>query len=157
MMAVTDLRGQLVVLRTRIRRRDMRGAEAMLDTLLAQATSNGHQPTLKLPPLRKASKAMCPFGWKYTAKGKQIRDSRHMCGPECSWTAAEAFAWLRETPYRTSPGVKVLPRLVPAPPCVNCDRKRSDHWEPAADPVTGRLTGYRAIKECKYTPAEKGA
>ena len=81
MMAATDLRGQLVVLRTRIRRRDMRGAEAMLDTLLAQATSNGHAPTLKLPPLRKASKAECPFGWKYTAKGKQIRDRRHTCGP----------------------------------------------------------------------------
>ncbi len=157
MMAVTDLRGQLVLLRTRIRQRDVRAAEALIGVLIAQATSNGHAPALKLPPLRKASKAACPFGWKYTAKGKKIRDRRHTCGPECSWTGQEALAWASETPYKIAPGVEILPRLVPVPPCVNCDRKRSDHWEPAADPVTGRLTGYRAIKECKYTPAAKGA
>ncbi len=157
MMAATDLRGQLVQLRTHVRRRDVGAAEALIETLIAQATSNGHAPTLKLPPPRKATKAACPFGRKYTAKGRQTRDRRHTCGPECSWTGQEALAWASETPYKIAPGVEILPRLVPVSPCANCDRKRSDHWEPATDPVTGRLTGYRAIKECNYTPAEKGA
>ncbi len=149
-----DLRGQLVQLRTLVRRRDVRGAEALIDALIAQATGNGQAPALKLPPMRKPAKATCPFGWKYSAKGKQTRDRRHTCGPECSWGPEEVRHWLATTPY---PGFDSPPRLVPVPPCANCDRKRSDHWEPAADPVTGRLTGYRAIKECTYTPAAKGA
>ena len=148
-----DLRGQLVLLRTHVRRRDLRAAEALLDTLIVQAASNGHAPTLRLPPLRKAPSKACPFGWKYSAKGKRQRNRKHVCGPECSWSSAEALAWLRETPYKIAPGVEIMSRLVPIPPCANCDRKRSDHWEPAADSVTGRLTGYRAIKECTYEPA----
>ena len=152
-----DLRGQLVQLRTHIRRRDVRGAEALIDTLIAQATGNGHAPTPKLPLLHKTSRAACPFGWKYTAKGKQTRDRRHTCGPECSWGPEKVRHWLATTPYKLGRGDDFVPRLVRVPLCANCDRRRSDHWEPAADPVTGRLTGYRAIKECDYTPAERGA
>ncbi len=147
MMAATDLRSQLVQLRTHVRRRDVRAAEELLGALIAETASNGHAPTL--PLLRRASKHTCTYGWKYTAKGQRTRNRKHSCGPECLWGPEEVRDWLATTPYRVAPGVEIVSRLVPAPACVKCDRSRSDHWE-AVNDDNGFLRGYRAIKECQY-------
>lgn len=91
----------------------------------------------------------CPFGWKYGKAGATV-NRKHECGPECSWDWGMVKDWLNLTPY---PGFAEPPRLIPVPACTRCDRKRSDHWIPAADKVTGHLTGYKPIKECVYAAA----
>ena len=58
MMAATDLRSQLVLLRTHVRRRDVRAAEELLGALIAETASNGHTPALS--PLRRASTGAWP-------------------------------------------------------------------------------------------------
>ena len=147
MMAATDLRSQLVMLRTHVRRRDVRAAEELLGALIAETASNGHTPALS--PLRRASKDTCAYGWKYTAKGTRTRNRKHVCTGVCSWSGEEALAWLRDTPYKIAPGVEILARLIPIPACAKCDRSRSDHWEAVSD-EDGRLQGFRAIEECQY-------
>ena len=155
-----DLRGQLVLLRTHVRRRDMRAAEALIDTLIVEAEHEARLQRIVRTPTRRTNgrtngrRPDCRFGWKYGKKGA-TRNRKHVCGPECSWTARECLDW--NPPIKVRGKLTMQTRLVPVPPCANCDRTRADHWEPAADKVTGRLTGYRAIKECKYAPSERQA
>ena len=147
MTAASDLRGQLVLLRTHVRRRDVRAAEELLAALIAEMGRNGHTPALS--PLRRASKDTCAYGWKYTSKGTRTRNRKHTCGPECSWGPEDVRDWLATTPYKIAPGVEILSRLIPIPACAKCDRSRSDHFEAVSD-ENGRLQGFRAIEECQY-------
>lgn len=153
---MTPVAERLTAIRSRVRQHHTLVAAEMIDTLIADVEREAElQRIVNTPSPRRTNgrKPDCPYGWKYGAKGR-MRNRKHTCGPECSWTAAEALA--SNPPYSISTPdghiVTVQSRIVPVPPCANCDRRRSDHWEPAADKVTGRLTGYRAIKECQYEP-----
>lgn len=96
----------------------------------------------------------CAFGYKYTAKGTMIVNAKHECGAECSWSWQEAQAWNPPYIMLTPSGEmkRMQHRLVPVPPCVNCDRPRRDHWAVKSD-ADGNLLGFGQIKECQYAAA----
>ncbi|MCH7923282.1 MAG: hypothetical protein IH975_09645 [Nitrospinae bacterium] len=154
---MTPVAERLTAIRNEFQQQHSLVAQHMLNTLIADVEREAELQRIVNTPARRRTNgrkpADCRFGLKYGKSGA-TRNRKHQCGPECGWTGQEALAWLGRTPYRIAPGVEIMSQLVPVPPCVNCDRTRSDHWEPAADPATGRLTGYRAIKECEYTPVK---
>ena len=151
---------KLTTIRSRLRQHHTLVAAEMLDALIADVERDAeiqrivNAPTPRRSNGRKAND--CRFGYKYGAKGQLQRNRKHRCGPECSWGVEEVREWLRTTPYKIAPGVEILSRLVPVPPCANCSRPRSDHWEAVADD-NGRLQGFREIAACQYTSVERGA
>ena len=155
---MTPVAEQLAAIRSHVGQRHTLVAQHMLDPLIADVEREAElQRIVNTPSPRRTrtngrKPAGCRFGARYTKTGKRMR-TRHKCGPECSWGPEGVRDWLSR-PYHIRGAEMRETRLVPVPSCANCDRSRSDHWEPAADPDTGRLTGYRAIKECTYTPVE---
>ena len=147
---------KLTTVRSRVRQHHTLAAAEMLDTLIAEVTREAkiqrivNAPTPRRSNGRKAND--CRFGYKYGAKGQLQRNRKHQCGPECAWNNAQVSEWLRTTPYKIAPGVEILSRLAPVPPCANCNRRRSDHWEAVANDA-GLFVGFRAIQECSYRAA----
>ena len=95
--------------------------------------------------------ADCAFGYKYTTKGAMIVNGKHEChGLACHWTGVEALAW--NPPIKVCGTLTMQTRLVPVPPCVNCDRTRRDHWTVKSDD-DGNLLGFGQIEECRYAAA----
>ncbi len=147
---------KLTAVRSRVRQHHTLVAAEMLDTLIAEATRDAEiQCIVNAPTPRRSNgrkPADCRYGYKYGARGQLMRNRKHQCGPECSWDNGQVSEWLRTTPYKVAPGVEILSRLVPVPPCANCDRSRSDHYE-AVSNGAGLFAGFREIKECSYRAA----
>lgn len=171
----TTMIAELTAIRSRVRQHHSQIATVLLDNLIRKVeckspleakqpvtvdaiisgrvtpTALLSQPSVKA--MRKATNGKvpngrCPYA-RYTQAGNLLKRQRHHCTPACTWTAAEVSEWLRTTPY---PGFTTPPRLVPVPPCVNCTRRRSDHWE-AVTNADGFIRGFREIKECSYAAA----
>ncbi|MCH8007546.1 MAG: hypothetical protein IIC91_01650 [Chloroflexi bacterium] len=131
-------------------------AAEMIGALIADVENEARlQRIVSTPTRRRTNGTACPYGYKPTKSG-MVRNRKHTCGPECSWSSEEALEWLRETPYKIAPGLEIMSRLVPVPPCAKCDRPRSNHWEAVAG-NNGRFQGFRRIPECDYTPARPGS
>ncbi len=154
---MTPVTEQLTAIRNRVRQHHTLIAGEMLDALIAEVERDAelqrivNAPTSRRSNGRKAND--CRFGYKYGAKGQLQRNRKHQCGPECSWDQSQVSEWLRITPYKIAPGVEILSRLVPVPPCANCNRRRSDHWEAVANDA-GLFVGFRQIEACQYTAAQ---
>ena len=146
---------RLTAIRSRVSQHHTIVAGEMLDALIADLENQTRiQKIVSSPANRRTNgrKPNCRYGRKYTKNGV-TRNRKHQCGPECQWTTKQCLEWAHKPITMLTPSgklIQVARRLVPLPPCANCDRTRADHWEPAADKQTGRLTGYRAIKECTY-------
>ena len=129
-------------------------AAEMIDALIADVENEARlQRIVSTPTRRRTNGTACPYGYKPTKSG-MVRNRKHKCGPECSWSSEEALEWCRVTPYKVRPGVEITSHLVPVLPCAKCDRPRRDHWE-AVGGDDGRLQGFREIEACSYTPARR--
>ena len=155
----TTMIAELTAIRSRVRQHHSQIAAVLLDNLIRKIedaarirriVNDTNDPLL--PNKRRSNgrtpNGRCPYA-RYTQAGNLLKRQRHHCTPACTWTAAEVSEWLRTTPY---PGFTTPPRLVPVPPCANCTRRRSDHWE-AVTNADGFMRGFREIKECSYAAA----
>ena len=124
-------------------------AAEMIDALIADVENEVRLQRIVSAPTRRTNGRACRYSYKPTKSG-MVRNRKHACGPECSWSSEEALEW--NPPYKVRPGIEITSRLVPVPPCAKCDRSRRDHWE-AVGGDDGRLEGFREIEACSYTPA----
>ena len=132
-------------------------AAEMIDALIADVENEARlQRIVSTPTRRRTNGTACPYGYKPTKSG-MVRNRKHTCGPECSWTARECLDWASAAPYKVSDtdghAITIQSRLVPVPPCAKCDRPRRDHWETVAGD-DGRFQGFRQIEACQYTAAQ---
>ena len=149
---MTAVAERLTAIRNEFQQQHSLVAQHMLNTLIADVEREAQLQRIVNAPAKRRTNGRkptdCRFGWKYGKSGA-TRNRKHVCTGVCSWSGEEALAWLRDTPYKIAPGVEILSRLIPIPPCAKCDRSRSDHFEAVSD-EDGRLQGFRAIEECQY-------
>lgn len=117
-------------------------------TITEEPSTNGYSYTPKRTASRR--KEPCIWGRNFTRSGNITRNTRHNCGPECSWSYREALDWAAETPYHyqaTGSHQSVLTE------CASCLCGLPLHFHSVPASRDGKLSGMHHQK-CEFESRE---